>query len=155
MLGGGRPAALALTTFDAMPNLTLPDITALNQTASFNRWAGFEVVKAENGQAVLTMPWHKDGGQYAGHLHAGLVSALLDTVCGFAAVTVAGPVVTSQMSVSFTAPAAGKSFAAEGTIVKSGRRQVFAEAKLYAIGSGTRTLTATATAVLVPIETKG
>lgn len=137
-----------------MPNLTLSDIAALNQTASFNRWAGFDVAKAENGEAILTMPWHKDCGQYAGHLHAGLVSALLDTVCGFAAVTVAGPVVTSQMSVSFIAPAAGESFAAEGIIVKPGRRQVFAEAKLYAIKSGTRTLAATATAVLVPIEAK-
>jgi uncharacterized protein (TIGR00369 family) len=137
-----------------MPNLTQPEIAALNQTASFNRWAGFEVIKAEHGEAILTMPWNQDCGQYAGHLHAGLASALLDTVCGFAAVTVAGPVVTSQMSVNFIAPAAGESFAAEGSIIKSGRRQVFAEAKLYAIKSGTRTLAATATAVLVPIEAK-
>jgi uncharacterized protein (TIGR00369 family) len=135
-----------------MANLTEEEIASLNETASFNRWAGFKVIKAEGGEAILEMPWHPNCGQYAGHLHAGLVSALLDTVCGFAAVTRAGPVVTSQMSVNFLAPATGDSFRAEGKILKSGRRQVFGDAKLFAIQDDISTLVATATAVLVPIE---
>ncbi len=137
-----------------MPNLTHAEIESLNETASFNRWAGFQVIKAQDGEAILEMPWHPNCGQYAGHLHAGLVSALLDTVCGFAAVTKAGLVVTSQMSVNFLAPATGDSFRTEGAVVKAGRRQVFAEAKLFAIQDDISTLVATATAVMVPIDAK-
>jgi uncharacterized protein (TIGR00369 family) len=135
-----------------MPVLSQSEIAALNETASFNRWAGFTVIKAQDGEAILEMPWHPNCGQYAGHLHAGVVSALLDTACGFAAVTQAGLVVTSQMSVNFMAPAQGDSFRAEATMTKAGRRQVFAESRLFAIQGDTSTLVATATAVLVPID---
>jgi uncharacterized protein (TIGR00369 family) len=134
--------------------LTQDQIAALSDTAAFNRWAGFKVVKAEGGNAVLEMPWRADFGQYAGFLHAGLISALLDTVCGFAAVSTAGPVMTSQMSVSFLSPAIGDVFSAEATITKSGRRQVFADAKLIAVKGLARSTVATATAVMIRIETE-
>jgi acyl-coenzyme A thioesterase PaaI-like protein len=39
-------------------------------------------------------------------------------------------------------------------VVKAGRRQVFAEAKLFAIQDDISTLVATATAVMVPIDAK-
>ncbi|MBS80931.1 PaaI family thioesterase, partial [Variovorax sp.] len=64
----------------------LDTIQAVNRSAAFNRWAGFEVVRAEQGEAELRMAWREaDMGQYAGFLHAGMIGALLDTVCGFAA----------------------------------------------------------------------
>jgi hypothetical protein len=76
----------------AEPTL-LNTLQAVNQSASFNRWAGFQVTQAAAGEAELRMDWRKDDmGQYAGHLHAGLIGAMLDTACGYAAGTVAGRV---------------------------------------------------------------
>lgn len=131
----------------------LDTIQALNRTAAFNRWAGFEVVRAENGEAELRMAWREaDMGQYAGFLHAGMIGALLDTVCGFAAATVAGPVLASHFSVDCMAPALGRVFVARGRVVKAGRKQVFTAAELFGEAEdGTLKLLATGSTILVPV----
>lgn len=130
-------------------------LDAINQTASFNRWAGFEVVHAGNGEAELSMVWRADDmGQYAGFLHAGLIAGLLDTACGFAAATTSGRVLASHFSVNCLAPAVGRRFVVRGRVVKAGRRQVFAAAELFAEteSGGELKLVATGNAVLVPVE---
>jgi uncharacterized protein (TIGR00369 family) len=133
-------------------------IQAINETAAFNRWAGFEVVSAANGEAELRMRFREeDMGQYAGFLHAGLIGALLDTVSGFAAATVAGRVLASHFSVNCISPAVGRAFVARGRVVKAGRKQVFAAAELYAQGKDegegdALKLVATGNAILVPVE---
>ncbi len=126
----------------------LERLIAVSALAAFNNWASFEVAYAEPGRCGLEMRWRPEFGQYAGYLHAGLVAALLDTSCGFAAATIAGQLVTSQMSLCFVAPAVGRSFRADGALVRAGRRQVFSEARLYA-RSEAETLVATASAVLL------
>ncbi|MDQ0569189.1 uncharacterized protein (TIGR00369 family) [Variovorax paradoxus] len=132
----------------------LETIQAINKTAAFNRWAGFEVTQAAAGEAELRMEWREeDMGQYAGFLHAGLIGAMLDTACGFAAATVAGRVLASHFSVNCLSPALGRAFIARGKVVKAGRKQVFASAELYGQGEdGNLKLVATGSAILVPVE---
>jgi uncharacterized protein (TIGR00369 family) len=132
----------------------LDTIQAINKTAAFNRWAGFEVTRAAAGEAELRMEWREeDMGQYAGFLHAGLIGAMLDTACGFAASTVAGRVLASHFSVNCLSPALGRAFIARGKVVKAGRKQVFATAELYGQGeSDSLKLVATGSAILVPVE---
>ena len=132
----------------------LDTLKAINKTAAFNRWAGFEVTRAADGEAELRMTWREeDMGQYAGFLHAGLIGAMLDTACGFAAATVAGRVLASHFSVNCLSPALGRAFIARGKVVKAGRKQVFASAELYAEqDSGELVLVATGNAILVPVE---
>jgi uncharacterized protein (TIGR00369 family) len=64
----------------------MPDARAyrdLSSTATFNQWAGFEVVRMGEGECELRMPWRAtEMGQYSGFLHAGLIAALLDTRAG-------------------------------------------------------------------------
>lgn len=132
----------------------LTTLQAVNQSASFNRWAGFKVTHAAAGEAELRMDWRKDDmGQYAGYLHAGLIGAMLDTACGYAAGTMAGRVLASHFSVNCLAPAVGRSFVARGRVVKAGRKQVFASAELFAEQDGGELLlVATGNAILVPVE---
>jgi uncharacterized protein (TIGR00369 family) len=132
----------------------LDTLQAINKTAAFNRWAGFEVTRAADGEAELRMEWRgEDMGQYAGFLHAGLIGAMLDTACGFAAATVAGRVLASHFSVNCLSPAVGRAFVARGKVVKAGRKQVFATAELYGQGEGdSLKLVATGSAILVPVE---
>ncbi|MGX5725901.1 PaaI family thioesterase [Metapseudomonas otitidis] len=128
-------------------------LAAVNEQAAFNRWAGFEVASAKPGEVELRMPWRDEVGQYSGFLHAGLIGALIDTVCGFAAGTVSGQVLASQFSVRCIAPAKGRMFIAKGRVVKAGKRQVFTAAELYCEtpGSGEMTLCATGDAIFVPL----
>jgi uncharacterized protein (TIGR00369 family) len=131
--------------------LSLRDLTAVNASAAFNRMAGFEVAAAADGSAELRMRWCDDFTQYAGHLHAGMIAALLDTACGFAAATMVGAVTASHFSMNCLRPAVGSRFVARATTLRPGRRQVFARAELFAENEhGEMSLVATGETVLVP-----
>jgi uncharacterized protein (TIGR00369 family) len=127
------------------------DVAALSATAAFNVWAGVEVVAAGAGRAELRLPWRADFGQYAGFLHAGMISGLIDTACGFAAFTLSGHVLASHIAVNCLAPAAGDAFVARAHVVKAGRRQVFAHAELFALRSGDERLVASGDVLFVPV----
>ena len=107
-------------------------------TASFNRWADVEVVRVVDGECELRMVWRpEDMGQYAGFLHAGMIAALLDTACGFAATTTSGlSVLSSQFSMHCLAPAVGEEFVAIGRVVKAGRKQIFTSGELFGVRDG-------------------
>jgi uncharacterized protein (TIGR00369 family) len=130
----------------------LDHLRELNATAAFNRWAGFEVVAAVPGEVALRLPWRADLGQYAGTLHAGLMSALVDTACGYAAHTAVGQrVVASHCAVDYVAPGAGTAFVATARLVKAGRRQIFTRAEVHAHGDGAPVLIATGSTILIPL----
>ena len=115
--------------------------------------AGFEVTAAANGTAEIVMQWSDDLTQYAGHLHAGMIAALLDTACGFAAVTKAGNVTASHFSMNCLKPAVGRRFVAKGITVRAGRKQIFAKAELFSENEqGDRTLVATGDTLMVPLN---
>ncbi len=123
------------------------------RSGAFNMLSGFEVTAAEEGAVELRMKWNDNLTQYAGHLHAGLIAALLDTACGFAAVTVSGRVTASHFSMNCLKPAVGRLFIVKGVVVRAGRRQVFARAELFAKNEqGESTLVATGETLLVPLE---
>ena len=130
-------------------------IRAINQTAAFNQWCGIEVVTAEPGKVEIAMPWRREVGQYSGFLHAGLVGALIDTACGFAAVTVAGRVLASHYSVNCLRPAVGERFVARARVVKPGKSQVFTACELFAQQDGTEKLVATGETLLSVVGEQG
>ncbi|HEX7920060.1 MAG TPA: PaaI family thioesterase [Bradyrhizobium sp.] len=131
----------------------LERLVATNATAAFNRLVGLDVVSAGAGAVELRMPWRDDLTQYAGHLHAGMIAALLDTACGFAAASLVGSVTASHFSMNCLKPAVGRCFIAKGVTLRAGRRQVFARAELFAESEqGEASLVATGETVLVPLE---
>ena len=133
--------------------MSLQNLTSANASAGLNRLAGFDVTAAENGAAEIVMAWNDDLTQYAGHLHAGMIAALLDTACGFAAATLAGNVTATHFSMNCLRPAAGRRFIAKGKTVRAGRKQIFASAELFAENDqGEKTLVATGETLMVPID---
>lgn len=134
------------------PNDVLTQLRAVNATAAFNRWCGIEVMAAEPGSATIAMPWRQEAGQYAGFLHAGLVGALIDTACGFAAATLVGRgVLASHYSVNCLRPAVGERFIARARVVKPGKTQVFTACELFAQASGSEKLVATGETLLIVV----
>jgi uncharacterized protein (TIGR00369 family) len=134
-----------------MPALPEPllALRKLNGTATFNVWCAIEVVSAEPGSVVIAMPWRAEVAQYTGYLHAGLVGALIDTACGYAAATLVGlNLLASHFSVNCLRPAVGERFEAHARVVKPGRSQVFTSCELFAFSAGQRTLVATGETLL-------
>ncbi|MBA3772155.1 MAG: PaaI family thioesterase [Ramlibacter sp.] len=129
-------------------------VVAINKTAAFNRWCGIEVVSAEPGKVEISMPWRAEVSQYSGFLHAGLVGALIDTACGFAAATVVGPVLASHYSVNCLRPAVGERFFARARVVKPGKSQVFTSCELYALAEGEEKLVATGETLLLVVKSE-
>jgi uncharacterized protein (TIGR00369 family) len=128
-------------------------LAAVNAWANFNVWAGFEVTAAADGGAEIRMNWNDSFAQYSGHLHAGMIAALLDTACGFAAATRVGSVTASHLSMNCLRPAVGDYFVAKGTTLRAGRKQIFARAELFAANrQGELSLFATGETVLVPVS---
>jgi uncharacterized protein (TIGR00369 family) len=134
-----------------MPVLPEPllALREINETAPFNKWCAFEVVAAEPGAVVIAMPWRSEVAQYSGFLHAGLVGALIDTACGYAAATLVGMnLLASHYSVNCLRPAVGERFEAQARVVKPGRSQVFTSCELFAFSGERKTLVATGETLL-------
>lgn len=123
-------------------------LQAANRASPFHQLTGFDVTDASSGKARLTFEARPELLNHAGALHAGVQCAALDTVAGYAAATIAGPVVTLQFTTSFLSSAKGERFAADGQVVKAGKSQLFVEARLTAWRDGDERLVATASAVL-------
>lgn len=124
-------------------------LRGLNRMAGFNVWAGIEVVHAEAGAVVIGMPWRAEAGQYTGFLHAGVIAALIDTACGYAAATQAGVnLLAAHFSVNCLRPASGERFEAHANVVKAGRSQFFTRCELFAFTGDTQSLVATGETLL-------
>jgi uncharacterized protein (TIGR00369 family) len=131
----------------------LSQIEAINAKAEFNRWCGIEVLSAAPGLVEIAMPWRKEAGQYAGFLHAGLVATLIDTACGYAAVTKVGPsVLAAHFAVNCLRPAIGERFLARAKVLRAGKQQVFTSCELFAISAGTEKLVATGETLLTVVK---
>ena len=127
-------------------------IQKINAMAEFNRWCGIEVTVAEAGTVEIQMPWRSEVGQYSGFLHAGLIGTLIDTACGFAAATVAGPhLLAANFSVNCLRPAQGQKFIARARVVKPGKTQIFTSCDLFAVDAGVEKLVANGQTLLTVV----
>lgn len=134
---------------NTIPN-AISILQEVNRTAAFNHWAGLEVTRADNGEVEIRLPWKKELGQYSGFLHAGMVGALIDTVCGYAAVAATGQrVLASHYSVNCLSPAIGDAFLARGKVTKAGKRQIFTAADVFAEKNGVQKLVASGETILM------
>jgi uncharacterized protein (TIGR00369 family) len=105
-----------------------PDFEA-QARASFARQAymatiGAHILRVAPGVVDLGLAFRADLTQQHGYLHAGVVTALVDSACGFAAFTLmpAGSgVVSVEFKVNLLAPAVGERMIARGRVLRQGR----------------------------------
>ena len=99
------------------------------------------------------MAYSADLTQQNGFIHAGIITAGLDTACGIAAFTLmpAGPdILTVEFKTNLLAPARGERFAFRATVVKPGRTLTICEGA-YATHGRVETLIATMTGTLMAL----
>jgi uncharacterized protein (TIGR00369 family) len=122
------------------------------QSSGFNRWSGMRLLAAGGGQVCLELPVREEQTQHHGFVHGGIVGALADTACSWAAATVAGDVVTASYTLQLHAPATTALLRARAAVIKQGKRNVSVEAQVYAVDdSGGERRVATALALIAVV----
>lgn len=85
---------------------------------------GAQLVEVGAGVVAIELPYREDLTQQDGFLHAGIVATVLDSACGYAALTLmpAGAgVLTVEYKINLLAPAVGDSFLARAEVARAGR----------------------------------
>jgi uncharacterized protein (TIGR00369 family) len=116
---------------------------------------GISIVRLEPGEVDLAMEYSRDFTQQHGFIHAGVITAGLDSACGIAAFTLmpAGSgILTVEFKTNLLAPARGERFAFRATVVKPGRTLTVCEARAYAVQDGIETLIATMSGTLMALQ---
>ena len=116
------------------------------------RTLGMSIARLEPGEVDLSMPYSLDWTQQNGFVHAGVITAGLDTACGIAAFTLmpaGSDVLTVEFKTNLLAPAKGERFLFRAHVVKPGRTLTVCEARAFAQDGGAETLIATMTGTLM------
>ena len=117
---------------------------------------GAELITVGQGGVEIRLPFSSNLTQQNGYLHAGAITAVLDSACGYAALTVAADdkeVLTVEFKVNLLAPAAGEVFVARAQVKRAGQTLTVCTADAFAISGGREKVVATmlATIMAVPI----
>jgi uncharacterized protein (TIGR00369 family) len=112
---------------------------------------GARVTHVAPGEVDVELPFRDDLSQQHSFLHAGVVAAIIDSACGYAALTLmpAEPaVLTSEYKVHLLSPAAGDAIIARGRVLKAGRTVTVTRSDAFALKSGKEKLVATMLATM-------
>jgi uncharacterized protein (TIGR00369 family) len=72
----------------------------------------------------IVLPFRQELTQQHGFVHAGIITAVVDSACGYAALSLTPPgvgVLTVEFKVNLLNEASGRRFLARGQVVKPGR----------------------------------
>lgn len=85
---------------------------------------GARLARVDAGEIEIRVPFRPDLTQQHGLLHAGVVTSVLDSACGYAALSLMPEgvgVLTVEFKTNFLAPAGGEELIARGRVVRLGR----------------------------------
>lgn len=85
---------------------------------------GVRMVRIAPGEVELVMPYREDLTQQNGYLHAGIVTTVTDSACGYAAASLmpaGSDVLSVEFKVNLLAPARGDELLARARVLRPGR----------------------------------
>jgi uncharacterized protein (TIGR00369 family) len=132
--------------------------------ASFDRQTimatiGARLERVAPGEVDVRLPVRPDLAQQHGFVHAGVVTTIVDSACGYAALTLMPPgaaVLSVEFKVNLLAPAAGVALVARGRVLKPGRTISVCTGEVSAIdAAGAEKLVATMTATMMVVQGRG
>jgi uncharacterized protein (TIGR00369 family) len=94
------------------------------------------LTRVEPGTVEIAFEHRQEMTQQNGFLHAGIVTALIDSACGFAALSLMpadADVLSVEFKVNLLRPASSKHFLACGRVIKAGQTLTIAQGDLWAL----------------------
>ena len=116
---------------------------------------GAVISRVKPGEVEIEMPYRADFTQQHGFVHGGIVTAIVDSACGYAALSLSAPgtaVLTVEYKVNFVAPAKGDRLLARGEVVRPGSMVTVCKGDVVAYDGGDEKLVASmlTTMMLMP-----
>lgn len=116
---------------------------------------GAELTRISLGVVEIELAYDRKLTQQHGFLHAGVISAALDTACSYAAYTVIeqeASLLTIEFKVNLMSPGRGERFLFRSEITKPGSNIIVADGRGYALTDGPAKLIASMTSTMMVIR---
>ncbi|MBH9551777.1 PaaI family thioesterase [Inhella gelatinilytica] len=99
---------------------------------------GATLQHVQDGEVHIALPFSQHLSQQHGFVHAGAITSILDSACGYAALTRAPhgrEVVTAEFKINLLRPAIGSHFLAIGRVQNAGRQLTVCTGEVRAFSS--------------------
>jgi len=121
---------------------------------------GATLERVAPGEVEIAAPFRPEHAQQNGFLHAGVVTSIADSACGYAALSLAPAghdVLAVEFKISLLRPAVAPRFVAVARVLRAGRTLVTAQADVFGESAGGRELVAVmlSTVLARPIASPG
>ena len=100
---------------------------------------GAVLERVEDGEVHIALPFSIHLSQQHGFVHAGAITSIVDSACGYAALTKARAgfdVVTAEFKINLLRPAIGDRFVAIGKVVNAGKLLTVCTGEVRAFAAG-------------------
>jgi uncharacterized protein (TIGR00369 family) len=117
-----------------------------------------ELVRVAAGEVDLKVPHDPRLSQQHGFLHAGVVTAAVDSACGYAALTLMAEeaeVLTVELKINLLEPATGHSLLARGRVLRSGRTLTVCRGEAVVVNEAAETIVATLLTTMMAVHVGG
>ena len=104
------------------------------------------------GEVSIDLPYSEHITQQDGFLHAGIITTIVDSACGYAAYTLMpadSRVLSVEFKINFMSPAIGETFTAIGKVIKPGRTLTICQGEVLAFKDGKSKLVAMMQATMI------
>lgn len=118
---------------------------------------GAELVRVAPGEVDIRLPFRADLTQQHGFLHAGVVTSIADSACGYAAFSLMAAdagVLSVEYKINLLAPARGDALVARGRVVRAGRTITVCQAEVSAVTGEDERQVALMTATMMTIQNR-
>ena len=118
---------------------------------------GARLSRVEPGVVEITLPYRNDLAQQHGYLHAGIITTIADSACGYAAYSLMPPnseVLSVEFKVNLLRPAKAETFLATAEVIKSGKTLTVVRADVVGITGEHRELVATMLGTMMCLTNK-
>ena len=115
-----------------------------------------KLVNVSPGEVHIEIPYQEALTQQNGFIHAGIITSIVDSACGYAAYSLmaaASGVLTVEFKINLLSPAIGERFVAIGRVKKPGRTLTVCEGDVFAHKEGEEKLVATMLATMMRLST--
>lgn len=130
-------------------------VRASFERQSLMRTIGASLRSVDAGEVMIDLDPVDGLTQQHGYLHAGIVTSIMDTACGYAAYTLMpadADVLSVEFKVNLLAPSAGRQFVARARVLRTGRTLTVVQGDVFASDASNERHVATMLATMMRVD---